>query len=64
MTELTAVEIAKYESEKDMYWKMGIDIEAERYRQKMKALEPVIKALTMKKALETTTVLRVDEVGK
>ena len=53
----TAVEITQYEHEKEMYRKMGIDIEAERFRQAWEDLKPIRKALAMEQALKTKTVL-------
>lgn len=53
----TAVEIAQYEQEKEMYRKMGINIEAEIHRQAWENLKPIRKALFMEQALKTETVL-------
>ena len=52
----TAVEITQYELEKEMYRKMGIDIEAERRRQAWEYLKPIRDALFMEQALKTETV--------
>ena len=52
-----AVEITKYEQEKEMFRKMGIDIEAERYRKAWEDLKPIRDALFMEQALKTETVL-------
>ena len=56
----TAVEITQYELEKEMYRKMGIDIEAERFRQAWENLKPIRNALVMEQALKTETILIVE----
>ena len=50
---MTATEIAEYEQTKEMYRKMGIDIESVRRQQAWEALKPVRKALFMQQALKT-----------
>ena len=54
---MTATEIAEYEQEKEMYRKMGIDIESVRHQQAWKNTEPIRKALMMQEALKTETVI-------
>ena len=58
---MTAVEIAKWEELKEMYWKMGIDIETEYKRLMLKDLEPLAKALAKQEALKTVTIIEVAE---
>ena len=57
---MTATEIAEYEQEKEMYRKMGIDIENVRRQQEWEALKPVRKALVIQAALKTKTVIEVE----
>jgi hypothetical protein len=56
---MTATEIAEYEQEKEMYRKMGIDIESVWRQQAWKEMEPIRKALAMQEALKTETVIEV-----
>ena len=58
MTE-TATAITEYEQTKEMYRKMGINIESEWAKQRWKETEPIRKALAMQIALETKTVIEV-----
>ena len=57
---MTATEIAEYEQTKEMYRKMGIDIESVRRQQAWEALKPVRKALVVQEALKTETVIEVE----
>ena len=57
---MTATEIAEYEQTKEMYQKMGINIEGEWANQRWKETEPVRKALMMQQALKTETVIEVE----
>ena len=52
---MTATEMATTEQEKEMYRKLGIDIERLRRQQEWEALKPV------RKALKTETVIEVTE---
>lgn len=54
---MTATEIAEYEQEKEMYRRMGVDIESVRHQQAWEATEPLRKALVMQEALKTETVI-------
>ena len=54
---MTATEIAEYEQTKEMYQKMGIDIESLWRQQAWEALKPVRKALMIQEALKTETVI-------
>jgi hypothetical protein len=56
---MTATEIAITEQEKEMYRKLGIDIERLRRQQEWEALKPVRKALMIQEALKTETVIEV-----
>ena len=56
---MTATEMAIIEQEKEMYRKMGINIESEWAKQRWKETEPIRKALAMQIALETKTVIEV-----
>ena len=56
----TAVEITQWEQEKEMFRKMGIDIEAEIHGQAWEDLKPIRDALFMEQALKTKTVLEVE----
>ena len=56
---MTATEIAEYEQTKEMYRKMGIDIESVWRQQAWEALKPVRKALMIQQALKTKTVIEV-----
>ena len=47
---MTATEIAEYEQEKEVYRKMGIDIESVWRQQAWKEMEPIRKALAMQEA--------------
>lgn len=58
---MTATEIAEYEQTKEMYRKMGIDIEYLQRQQAWEALKPVRKALMIQQALKTETVIEVTE---
>lgn len=58
---MTATEIAEYEQEKEMYRKMGIDIESVRANQRWKETEPIRKALALQIALKTQTVIEVEQ---
>ena len=58
---MTATEIAEYEQVKEMYRKMGIDIESVWRQQALEALKPVRKALVLQMALKTQTVIEVAE---
>ena len=57
---MTATEIAEYEQTKEMYRKMGIDIESVWRQQAWKEMEPIRKALAMQAALKTETVIEVE----
>lgn len=57
---LTATEIAEYEQTKEMYRKMGIDIESVWRQQEWEALKSVRKALALQIALKTQTVIEVE----
>ena len=57
---MTATEIAEYEQTKEMYRKMGIDIESVWRQQAWEALKPVRKALMIQQALKTKTVIEVE----
>jgi hypothetical protein len=57
---MTAIEIAEYEQTKEMYRKMGIDIESVWRQQAWEALKPVRKALVIQAALKTETVIEVE----
>ena len=56
---MTATEIGEYEQTKEMYRKMGINIESEWANQAWKDTEPFRKALFMLEALKTETVIEV-----
>ena len=56
---MTATEIAEYEQTKEMYRKMGINIESEWANQRWKETEPIRKALALQIALKTKTVIEV-----
>jgi hypothetical protein len=56
---MTATEMAITEQEKEMYRKLGIDIERLRRQQEWEALKPVRKALMIQEALKTETVIEV-----
>lgn len=56
---MTATEIAEYEQTKEMYRKMGINIESEWANQAWKETEPIRKALALQIALKTKTVIEV-----
>ena len=56
----TALEIAEYEQEKEMFRKKGIDIEWERKRQAWEALKPIRDVLKLQMALKTKTVLKIE----
>ena len=58
---MTATEIAEYEQTKEMYQKMGINIESEWANQRWKDTEPIRKALALQIALKTETVIEVTE---
>ena len=58
---MTATEIAEYEQTKEMYLKMGINIEGEWANQAWKETEPIRKALALQIALKTETVIEVAE---
>ena len=58
---MTATEIAEYEQVKEMYRKLGIDIERLRRQQEWEALKPLRKALMIQQALKTETVIEVTE---
>ena len=58
---MTATEIAITEQEKEMYRKLGIDIEYLQRQQAWEALKPIRKALFMQEALKTETVIEVAE---
>jgi len=57
---MTATEIAEYEQKKEVYRKMGIDIESLWRQQAWEKLKPVRKALFMQEALKTKTVIEVE----
>ena len=57
---MTATEMAITEQEKEMYRKLGIDIERLRRQQEWEALKPVRKALMIQEALKTETVIEVE----
>ena len=57
---ITAVKIAKYEREKEVYRKMGINLEHDWHQQAWKETEPIRKALARQEALKTKTVIEVD----
>ena len=57
---MTATEMAITEQEKEMYRKLGIDIEYLRRQQEWEALKPVRKALMIQQALKTETVIEVE----
>ena len=57
---MTATEMAITEQEKEMYRKLGIDIERLRRQQEWEALKPVRKALMIQQALKTETVIEVE----
>ena len=57
---MTATEIAEYEQEKEIYRKMGIDLESLWRQQAWEATEPVRKALMIQEALKTETVIEVE----
>ena len=57
---MTATEIAEYEQTKEMYRKMGIEIESVWRQQAWEALKPVRKALMIQQALKTKTVIEVE----
>jgi uncharacterized protein YbaP (TraB family) len=61
---MTATEMAITEQEKEMYRKLGIDIERLRRQQEWEALKPVRKALMMQEALKTKTVIEVELMKK
>lgn len=54
---MTATEITEYEQTKEMYRKMGINIESKWAQQAWKDTEPIRKAVVMQIALETKTVI-------
>ena len=56
---MTATEIAITEQEKEMYRKLGIDIEYLQRQQAWEALKPIRKALFIQEALKTGTVIEV-----
>jgi len=58
---MTATEMAITEQEKEMYRKLGIDIEYLQRQQAWEALKPVRKALVIQAALKTETVIEVAE---
>ena len=58
---MTATEMAIIEQEKEMYRKMGINIESEWAKQRWKETEPIRKVLAMQEALKTETVIEVTE---
>ena len=49
---MTATEITEYEQTKEMYRKMGINIESEWANQRWKENEPIRKALALQEALK------------
>ena len=57
---MTATEMAITEQEKEMYRKLGIDIEYLQRQQAWEALKPVRKALMIREALKTETVIEVE----
>ena len=57
---MTATEMAITEQEKEMYRKLGIDIESVWHQQAWEALKPVRKALMIQQALKTETVIEVE----
>lgn len=59
---MTATEIAECEQEKEMYRKMGIDIECLKRQQAWEATKPVRKALMIQEALKTETVILFNNV--
>ena len=54
---MTATEIAEYEQVKEIYRKMGIDIESVWRQQAWRESEPIRKALAMQVALKVETVI-------
>ena len=56
---MTATEMAITEQEKEMYRKLGIDIEYLRRQQAWEALKPVRKESMIQQALKTETVIEV-----
>ena len=56
---MTATEMAITEQEKEMYRKLGIDIEYLQRQQAWEALKPIRKALMIQQALKTKTVIEV-----
>lgn len=57
---MTATEMAITEQEKEMYRKLGMDIEYLQRQQAWEALKPIRKALVIQQALKTETVIEVE----
>ena len=57
---MTATEMEITEQEKEMYRKLGRDIEYLQRQQAWEALKPVRKALVIQEALKTKTVIEVE----